>query len=469
MPTVIDELIVKLGLDPSNFKKGQKEAVQSFKGTYEDAKKAAGSFENVGKSANEALGVMQNRLLAVGAALTSVGIGKFISETIKQDAATSRLAYTLDTNVRTLDKWRNAAYITGGSAEGMTGSIQGLVSQFQNFALTGESSVIPWFRALNVNIADTDTGKMRDFDAIMRDLANAFQKMDPAKAAAFGRAFGFDQGTINLLVKGGDELDRILKMSNSTLSPESAENARQIAEAWAKWEVAITGVGRALRDLLTPGILSLLTSQTGTFAELKKGEIISRDSLLGSVLYGTKFRGFGVASGAANSGAGSGAFSSSDDKEAFIRAEAAKRGISPDVAMAVARSEGFNDYVGDKGTSFGAYQLHYKNNIPGLSLGGLGDEFTKKTGKHASDPSTEREQIQFALDEAAKGGWGPWHGWKGSQWAGIDKSGGGGSSETKIGTINVHTQATDAQGIAASIGPAIQRNGIATQSQSGPQ
>ena len=50
---------------------------------------------------------------------------------------------------------------------------------------------------------------------------------------------------------------------------------------------------------------------------------------------------------------------------------------------------------------------------------GLGEEFTKATGLHASDPSTVPAQVDFALDYARAHGWSPWHGWKGDEWEGI--------------------------------------------------
>ncbi len=109
--------------------------------------------------------------------------------------------------------------------------------------------------------------------------------------------------------------------------------------------------------------------------------------------------------------------------EAYIREAAIKRRINPDVAVAVARSEGLNNYIGDKGTSFGPFQLHYKNNIPGLSNAGLGDEFTKATGLHARDPNTVKQQVDFALDQALRGGWGPWHGYRGGARDGLPSGG----------------------------------------------
>lgn len=104
----------------------------------------------------------------------------------------------------------------------------------------------------------------------------------------------------------------------------------------------------------------------------------------------------------------------------YIRQAALQRGIDPSVALRVAQSEGLNAYVGDSGSSFGPYQLHYGGVARGgNAVGGLGDIFTKRTGLDARNPDTWRQQVDFSLDEAKRGGWGPWHGWKGPAMAGI--------------------------------------------------
>ena len=101
----------------------------------------------------------------------------------------------------------------------------------------------------------------------------------------------------------------------------------------------------------------------------------------------------------------------------YIRQSARAHGIDPNVALRIANSEGLRGSIpgvrntpGDKGTSFGPFQLHYASRIPGLTLGGLGDRYTKETGHHASDPRHWKEQIDFALRVARKEGWGAWHG-----------------------------------------------------------
>jgi hypothetical protein len=97
-------------------------------------------------------------------------------------------------------------------------------------------------------------------------------------------------------------------------------------------------------------------------------------------------------------------------QEAYIRASAPKYGVDPDIAVKVARSEGLQPGTwqsnvmgkGGRETSYGPYQL--------LVGGGLGDEFQRTTGLNAADPGTWKQNIDFALGQAAKQGWTPWHG-----------------------------------------------------------
>ena len=112
---------------------------------------------------------------------------------------------------------------------------------------------------------------------------------------------------------------------------------------------------------------------------------------------------------------------SGKDTESLIRSRAAAKGIDPDTAVRVARTEGLGaDYAGDAGSSFGPFQLHYGGIAKGgNSVPGLGEEFTKATGLHASDPRTVPAQVDFVLDYVRSHGWSSWHGWKGDEWEGI--------------------------------------------------
>lgn len=101
----------------------------------------------------------------------------------------------------------------------------------------------------------------------------------------------------------------------------------------------------------------------------------------------------------------------------YIRQVARANGIDENIALRVAGAEALNvfdpsrpDLGGDERSSFGPFQLHYAGLSRNMPNAGLGDEFTKATGLDARDPSTWKQQIDFALGHAAKHGWGSWMG-----------------------------------------------------------
>jgi len=99
------------------------------------------------------------------------------------------------------------------------------------------------------------------------------------------------------------------------------------------------------------------------------------------------------------------------DIASYIAKAAAQRGIDPSTALAVARSEGGlsswnlqSNYFknGVQEPSFGPFQL-YKG-------GGLGNSFMAKTGLDPAVAANGPAGVDFALDHAAKNGWGAWYG-----------------------------------------------------------
>lgn len=118
--------------------------------------------------------------------------------------------------------------------------------------------------------------------------------------------------------------------------------------------------------------------------------------------------------------------------EQYIRQAAAARGINPDTAVRVARSEGLSPGVwqsnykknGIREPSYGPFQLLVGGEGTGFPAG-MGNDFMRQTGLDPRDPSTVKPQIDFALNRAAKGGWTPWYGAKNSgigRWQGINNA-----------------------------------------------
>ncbi len=225
MASIVDALVVTLGLDASRFTSGSKQASADLRKTKEDANAAAKQIEASGRQAAEFFKRLRNEAIALFATFTAGrGLAEFIRDITLSDAATGRLAHNLDMSTQQLSAWEKAAESVGGSAGATASSFDSLTQQFQQFALTGQSSVIQYFRALNVSISDAQ-GHLRPLGDILLDLADKFKGMDPARAQAFGRALGLDPGTITLLEQGRAAVAKLLA-EKAKVSPTDADAGR---------------------------------------------------------------------------------------------------------------------------------------------------------------------------------------------------------------------------------------------------
>ena len=101
----------------------------------------------------------------------------------------------------------------------------------------------------------------------------------------------------------------------------------------------------------------------------------------------------------------------------YIRQAAAVRGIDPDIALRVARAEGLGEGIwqsnasrnGLREPSYGPFQLLKGGRGTGFGRG-LGNAFMDRTGLDPADPRNAYAGVDFALDNAAKSGWGAWYG-----------------------------------------------------------
>jgi hypothetical protein len=97
-------------------------------------------------------------------------------------------------------------------------------------------------------------------------------------------------------------------------------------------------------------------------------------------------------------------------------------GIDPKVSLEVWAREGKagwqSNFVknGKRERSYGPYQLYVD--------GGLGNKFQEQTGLDPSDPKNWKQGVDFALQQAKSGGWGPWYGAKAAGITGFEGIGG---------------------------------------------
>ena len=258
MATVIDALIVELGLDPKNFTEGQKKAGESLI-------KMRKSAEDEGKKIQQTFNGVRNQLLAMFAAFTAgKGLKEFISDMVQAEAETARFASQLDSTVSELSSIRGAAVLAGGTAAGALGNVQSLVKEFQNYSLTGQSSIIPFLYALNVGITDNQ-GKMKTITQYYLDLSRAVEGMDKARAAALLQGAGIaDQGTLNLLLQGPKAVQAMIKEQQrlGVITKEDAEAGLQMQHSLLALQQSSTSLGRTLLTQVAPVLIKILDGLT---------------------------------------------------------------------------------------------------------------------------------------------------------------------------------------------------------------
>lgn len=268
MANIIDALVVTLGLDASGFKTGTRQVDESLDRTRKGTDRTAKEIEASGIRAAQFVNRLKAEFIGLFATITAgKGLANFISDSVSGTAALGRMAANLNMSARELDGWSKAAEAFGGTAQGVQSSMQGIAAGIQQFALTGQSDLIPIFRTLGVEVAD-GTGKVRDYREIMLDVADKLKGMKPQEALAFGKMLGLDEGTINLLRQGRTGVqDLVAEFTRASgVSQKSVEASQRIQKQMALFRQQMEGVGQSLYEAMGPG-LERITGDLGDLSQ----------------------------------------------------------------------------------------------------------------------------------------------------------------------------------------------------------
>ena len=256
MPTIIDSLLVKLGLDSSDYKKGKDELEKGLKEVDKGAKETGEALEGAGKKGAdgfESLARSATKFLAVIGG--TVAIKRFIADTIESSSAIYRLSQNLGIGSDTLSAWSMANQIAGGAAEGLQNTIAMLSRAQTELQLTGQSSLIPFFSALGLSIADL-YGRAKPTTDLLLELSEKLSRMDRATAYNMGQMMGIDPGTMNLLLQGRKEVELLIRREkeHGAVTKAQAEQSERLRQQMLRGKQVFTAFGRELLSDFTPAI-----------------------------------------------------------------------------------------------------------------------------------------------------------------------------------------------------------------------
>ncbi|MFB3027174.1 lytic transglycosylase domain-containing protein [Klebsiella pneumoniae] len=235
--TVIDALLITLGLDTSDFRKGQKDVSDDLKKQREDAKKTAKEMAEQGKKAASFFSSIKTELLALtGVTVTAGGLISFVKSTTSGLMELSIQAKSLGMTAKELDGVGKAAEAAGSSVEKISAALQGFQNAKQ-LAKVGVYDTPVQEAAIRLNSLTHDSFNIRDDSAqttFRKILESARKVTDPDIRRQILQLVGIDDA-INQRNQEGKfltDVDRLTKSSGIT--DASTKGAKEFTAAWAE-------------------------------------------------------------------------------------------------------------------------------------------------------------------------------------------------------------------------------------------
>ncbi|SAW41754.1 transglycosylase SLT domain protein [Klebsiella pneumoniae] len=272
--TVIDALLVTLGLDTSQFRKGQQEVSDDLKKQREDAKNTAKEMAEQGKKAASFFSSIKTELLALtGVTVTAGGLMSLVKNTTSSLMDLSIQSKALGMTARELDGFGKAAESAGSSFERITAALQGFQAAKQG-SLFGDTSspIFSGMRMLTALTGDTFDVYSKDAKSLARSYLESLRKVkDPNIRRQIGAMGGFDDATIQRNQEGRflPDVDRLTKSSGIT--DASTKGAKEFTAAWAELGQNLDTVKNQFYEGLIPTIRDL----NGLLKEWSSGNVKS--------------------------------------------------------------------------------------------------------------------------------------------------------------------------------------------------
>lgn len=271
MPTVIDSLLVTLGLDSTAFKKGSKDVEEAQKKLGKQAKrqskereqeqKKAGKaqserakqLQRQGKQAMETYKKIRNQVLSLGLAFTAgMGFSKFAEWVVGDTSAMGRLGDVAGMSAREISGWGLAAKNAGGSAKEMMQTILKASNEVAGFHLGHASEGIKAFLAFG---GDKNALKnAKSYLLGVSDLLERINKTNPARAQMVAGQMGFDFNAFNVLKQGPSALQKNIAAYEKLtgVTREQRAESQKALEQWNAMTASLENTGRMVMLNLMP-------------------------------------------------------------------------------------------------------------------------------------------------------------------------------------------------------------------------
>lgn len=250
--TIIDQLVVSLGLDAAQFTKGSAEANKALSDTQAQVKKSSDAMVASLKSV---------ALQFVGLFVAVRSVQDIVSFFVDLNASTRQLgidAKNFGVSAAELRNWQNVAVLAGGSAEEATKTIGSLQQSIFNMKFKGEvSDQLQYLMRLGVQF-QTATGAAAPFKDVIFGIAKAMEasKLSQADKTNYLQSMGFDKGLVNALADGTRGLQAYYAAAARLhqLTPAEIEASTRLGQSWDQLKINIAAAAEKLLVAAEPAV-----------------------------------------------------------------------------------------------------------------------------------------------------------------------------------------------------------------------
>lgn len=288
--TIIDSLMVLLGLNPEGYKKGAEEvgkiddamAAKRKSGGEKEAKtekEAAARRKSEAKAREKEAQQVTKSLEELGRSVAVLflgfegvtGLAKWLGGLNEGEAQLGRTSANIGMSAHELNKWGNAVQLAGGKAEDAQDAFKKVTDEFTQQHVTGQTGpLLTFLRARGVAVADAN-GRLRNQGEILEELADKTAQYGRVYQANMFRQAGLNEGEINYLVQASALRREQLALAeeNNQVSDDSVRKAQALQQQWNQVKEQITAAGQALLITLTPAVSGLLVELSNVLGVVK--------------------------------------------------------------------------------------------------------------------------------------------------------------------------------------------------------
>jgi len=264
MATVIDSLLIELGLDTSKFDTNQKKSVEELRKFDEQAQKTSKNTQQGAKNIGDGFEKARNALVSLGVAFVGIkGFTSFAQQTTTTNAGIARTAELFKMSARELDAWGGVLKSVGGDANDFQSSTQAIQQSLSNMQF-GDTALLESLgklqilgsnalSALDMNTKELDIYKLAD---AFKQLSDAGKEQD---AYVQAQSMGISRNYFMVLKQGGDAVHRLYDENYklSGINSENTKKAEDLQKAWGKVGQAFSGASNQVMDQMYPALGAL--------------------------------------------------------------------------------------------------------------------------------------------------------------------------------------------------------------------